>query len=59
MVWRWMKHELTILPNPPTSTPELKRILQELWDRVNPEDWRYLTERLTRKLKDVIAAKGI
>lgn len=54
-----MNHELTILPNPPTSTPELKRILQELWDRVNPEDWRYLIERLTCKLKDVIAAKGI
>ena len=30
-VWRWMKHEITKLPNPPTSIPDLKRILQELW----------------------------
>jgi transposase len=22
-VWRWMKHKITMLPNPPTSIPEL------------------------------------
>jgi hypothetical protein len=48
-----------MLPNPPTSIPELKRILQELWDQVNPEGWRYLTARLTCKLEDVIQAKGM
>jgi hypothetical protein len=38
-VWRWMKHEITKLPNPPTSIRELKRILQELWDQVDSKDW--------------------
>ena len=54
-----MKHEITKLENPPISIEEMKRVLQELWDQVNPVDWRYLTERLTCKLEDVILAKGI
>ena len=52
-----MKHEITKLENPPISIKEMKRVLQELWDQVNPVDWRYLTERLTCKLEDVILAK--
>ena len=58
-VWRWMKQEITKLPNPPTSKAELRIILQELWDQVEPENWRYLTERLTCKLEDVIEVKGM
>src|SRR5436190_8563968 len=56
-VWRWMKHELTKLPNPPLSVEQMKVELQKLWDQVNPLEWRYLTERLTCKLEDVISAK--
>jgi len=48
-----MKHEITKLPNPPTIE-SLKQVLQELWDQVDPKEWRYLTERLTCKLEDVI-----
>jgi transposase len=58
-VWRWMKHELTKLPTPPLSIEDMKVELQKLWDRVNPVEWRYLTERITCKLEDVIAAKGM
>ena len=56
-VWHWMKHELTKLPNPPLSVEQMKVELQKLWDQVNPLEWRYLTERLTCKLEDVISAK--
>ena len=54
-----MKNEITKIVNPPTTIEEIKRVLQELWDQVKPEDWRYLTERLTVKVEDVIAAKGM
>ena len=58
-IWRWMKHEITKLSNPPTTIEGLKRVLQELWDQVDPKDWRYLTERLTCKLEDVISVQGL
>jgi DDE superfamily endonuclease len=58
-VWRWMKHEITKLDKVPTTLEELKVVLQELWDQVNPADWHYLTERLTCKLDDVIDARGM
>ena len=58
-VWCWMKHEIIKLENPPSTIEELKRVLQELWDQLKPEGWRYLTERLTCKIEDVIDAKGM
>ena len=58
-VWRWMKHEITMMANPPMTIEKLKLVLQELWDRVEPEKWRYLTERLTCKVEDVIDIKGM
>ena len=58
-VWRWMKHEITKMVSPHTTLESLKRVLQELWDQADPKEWRYLTERLTCKLEDVIDAKGM
>ena len=58
-IWRWMKHEITMLDNVPTSIEDLQEVLQELWREVKPEDWRYLTERLTCKIEDVIESKGM
>ena len=58
-VWRWMKHEITKLETVSTTIEDLKEVLQELWNNVDPKDWRYLTERLTCKLEDVIESKGM
>jgi DDE superfamily endonuclease len=58
-VWRWMKNEITKLETVPTLIEDMKEVLQELWSEVDPTDWRYLIERLTCKLEDVIASKGI
>jgi hypothetical protein len=58
-VWRWMKHEITKLDTVPTSIEEMKQVLQALWDEVKPEEWRYMTERLTCKIEDVIECKGM
>ena len=34
-------------------------VVQELWSKVDLKEWRYLTERLTCKLEDVIESKGM
>jgi hypothetical protein len=54
-----MKNEITKLETVPTLIEDMKEVLQELWSEVDPTDWRYLTERLTCKLEDVIASKGM
>jgi transposase len=58
-VWRWMKNEITKLETVPTLIEDMKEVLQELWNEVDPTEWRYLTERLTCKLEDVIDSKGM
>jgi transposase len=58
-VWRWMKNEITKLETVPTSIEDMKEVLQELWNEVDPTEWRYLTEKLTCKLEDVIDSKGM
>ena len=58
-IWRWMKNEITKLENVPTSIEDMKEVLQELWNEVDPKEWRYLMERLTCKLEDVIECKGM
>jgi len=58
-VWRWMKNEITKLETVPTLIEDIKEVLQELRSEVDPTDWQYLIERLTYKLEDVIASKGM
>ena len=58
-VWRWMKNEITKLESVPTSKEDMREVLRELWKEVKPEDWRYLTHRITCKLEDVIESKGM
>jgi transposase len=58
-IWRWMKHEINKLETVLTTIQDIKEVLQELWTEVDLKDWRYLTERLTCKLKDVIESKGM
>ncbi len=58
-IWRWIKNEITKLETVPTTIEDIKEVLQELWSEVDPKDWRYLTERLTCKLEDVINSKGM
>ena len=58
-IWRWMKNKITKLETVPTSIEDMKEVLQKLWSEVNPKQWRYLTERLTCKLEDVIDCKGM
>jgi hypothetical protein len=53
----WMKDEITKMIDLLPTIEDLKRVLQELWDRVKPEDYRFYTARLTCKLEDVIKVK--
>ena len=54
-----MKNEITKLETVPTSIEDMQEVLHELWSEVDLKDWRYLTERLTCKLEDVIESKGM
>jgi RNA binding exosome subunit len=54
-----MKNEITKLESVLTSKEDMQEVLQELWKQVKPEDWRYLTHRITCKLEDVIKNKGM
>jgi hypothetical protein len=54
-----MKNKITKLAKVPITIKEIKIVLQVLWNQIKPEDWRYLTKKLTVKIKDMIAAKRI
>ena len=58
-IWRQMKNEITKLETIPTLIKDIKEVLQELQNEVDPVEQRYLTERLTCKVEDVIISKGI
>ena len=58
-IWCWMKNEITKLEAVFTSVDDIQEVVQELWSEVDPKEWRYLTERLTCKLEDVIKSKGM
>jgi hypothetical protein len=46
-----MKNEIIMnLDTLPTTTEDVKEVLQELWNDVSPEDRRYLTYRHTYKI---------
>jgi len=54
-----MKEELKKLPYVPTSLADLRKEVQALWDKVEPEQFRPYTERLVCKIKDIIEVKGM
>ena len=54
-----MKNEIIQLEAVPTSVDDMWEVVQELWSEVDLKEWRYLTERLTCKLEDVIESKGM
>ena len=54
-----MKNEITKLETIPTLIKDMKEVLQELWNEVDLTEQRYLTERLTCKVEDVIISKGM
>lgn len=58
-IQRWMKNEITKLETVPIIIEDMKEVIQELWSEVDLKDQRYLTERLTCKLEDVIESKGM
>ena len=54
-----MKNEIIKLETIPTLIKDMKEVLQELQNEVDLVEWRYLIERLTCKVEDVIISKGI
>ena len=57
-VWRWMKARISQMEPFPTEIEDLKRIVQELWDEMDPCWFIKYIEKLPQLCDDVIAAKG-
>ena len=54
-----MKDELNKMPYKPRTKEQLMVVLQEIWDWVDPRDFRHYIEQLTCKLEDVIEVRGL
>jgi hypothetical protein len=54
-----MKNEITKLEAILISIDDIWEVVQELWSKIDPKEWRYLTKRLTYKLEDIIKSKGM
>ncbi len=46
-----MKAEIKKLPFVPLTVEDLKEVIQELWDKIDPQDLICYTERLSCKLE--------
>lgn len=58
-VWRWMKEDISQMEPFPTTAKELKAVVQELWDQLDPCGWILQEiEKMPAKLEAVIDAHG-
>jgi hypothetical protein len=54
-----MKGELNKVPYKPRTKEALIEAIRELWEQVDPCDYRHYTEQLTCKIEDVIEVQGL
>ena len=58
-IWRWMKDIISEMEPFPTTIEELKAVVQDLWDQVDPCRWILKEiEKMPTKLEAVINARG-
>ena len=58
-VWRWMKDKILEMEPFPTTIEELKAVVQDLWDQLDPCGWILQEiEKMPAKLEAVIDARG-
>jgi transposase len=58
-VWRWMKAKITTMGPFPTKLEDLKKVVQDLWDEMDPAWFIPYIERMPQDCQDVIKAKGL
>ena len=56
-VWRWMKNEITNLDTVPTTIEDMKEVLGELWNDVNPEDCDISPINLLVRLRTLLTVR--
>lgn len=56
-VWAYLEKEIRKLPQP-KGIPELRKLVEEQWNKVDPSFTRKLVESMQNRLKEVIKRKG-
>jgi transposase len=57
-VWRWMKGRISRMEPFPTKIDDLKRIVQELWDEMDPTMFIHEIEQMPEKCAEVLRRRG-
>jgi len=57
-VWRWIKARITQMDKFPTTLDELKQVVQDLWDEMDPYRFIKHIESMPKKLEEVIKRRG-
>ena len=57
-VWRWMKARIAQIDKFPTTLDELKQVVQDLWDEMDPCWLIKHIESMPKKLEEVIKRRG-
>ena len=58
-VWRWMKHRITHMEPFPKTLAELKQVVQDLWDEMDPTDFIKEIETMSTKCAEVKRRGGL
>ncbi|GFX12447.1 transposable element Tc3 transposase [Trichonephila clavipes] len=57
-VWDMLGRQITALSHPPSSVTELKRALQEAWNRLSPQLIHYLITSMVNRCSACLAVRG-
>ena len=58
-VWQWMKHRMTHMEPFPHTISELERVVQELWDELDPSMFIKEIETMSQKCEEVKQRRGL
>ncbi|GFU41982.1 transposable element Tc3 transposase [Trichonephila clavipes] len=58
LVWDMLGRQIEALSHPPSSVTELKRALQEAWNRLSPQHFHYLIESMVNRCAACLAVRG-
>ena len=58
-VWQWMKDHITQMEPFSMKLEDLKCVVQELWDEIEPTNFISTIEKMPQKCEAVIKARGM
>ena len=58
-VWRMIKQRIKACPRFPSTVTELKKAVQEEWDRLEPSDWNKYIDSMPERIAQLKRRKGM